>query len=62
MFAIGVGNINLSDTSQRKYFDLKFSRNDIINGTKYKTNVPLQTCSEKHWEQLGDEFVQTFRR
>jgi hypothetical protein len=41
MFGIGVGNINLSDTSQRKYFDLKFSRTDIINGTKYKTNVPL---------------------
>jgi len=35
MFAIGVSGLNLSDHSQKKYFNLKMTKYVITNGANY---------------------------
>ena len=66
MFAIGVSGMNLTDKSQKKYFNLKMSKVDILNKptgpVKNTTAFFLEPCTSHHWEQLGDEFVDTFKR
>lgn len=65
MFAVGISGLNLSDTSQKQYFSLKMKKFTITNTPTYSkvsTNFDLEPCTSHHWEQLGDEFTQTFER
>ncbi len=53
MFTIGVVGMNLSDTSQKKYFDLKMAKYEInnVNGISKKkiTSFTLEPCTANHW-------------
>lgn len=62
MFAIGVTGLNLSDSSQKKYFNLKITKSEVINGTKTNKIFSLEACTTNHWEQLGEDFVETHKR
>ena len=53
MFTIGVIGMNLTDRTQKKYFDLKMAKFEVtnINGTSKKnvTTFSLEPCTANHW-------------
>jgi len=41
MFAVGVSGLNLSDNSQKKYFNLRMTKYDVINSPSYIRNATI---------------------